>query len=72
MEILHELSPHAARVAVLWNPSNAASQDLMQAMRDAVGGFGISLLSHEARRSEDFPIALDAIAEQTPILSRMP
>jgi ABC-type uncharacterized transport system substrate-binding protein len=66
LELLRELVPRTARVAVLWNPSNAASRDLLQAMRDAANGFGISLLSHQIRRSADFPIAFNAIAEQNP------
>jgi putative ABC transport system substrate-binding protein len=66
VELLHELAPRAARAAVLWNPLNAASQKLLQAMHDAAGHLGLSLLPHETRRPADFPTAFDAITEQNP------
>jgi putative tryptophan/tyrosine transport system substrate-binding protein len=66
VELLHELAPHASRAAVLWNPMNGASRDLVQAIREAAGPLGLGLLSLEARRPEDFPIAFDTITEQNP------
>jgi putative ABC transport system substrate-binding protein len=66
VELLHQLVPQATRVAALWNPLNAASRDLVQAIRNAAAGGGFTLLLHEVRRSEDFPEAFDAIAEQGP------
>ena len=66
IELVHELVPHAARVAMLWNPSNGASRDLMQAMREPAGSLGLSLLLYETRRPADFPIAFGAITEQNP------
>ena len=64
LELLHELAPQAAQVAVLWNPLNNASQHLVQEMREAAGRFALSLLLHEVRRPADFPTAFEAIAEQ--------
>jgi putative ABC transport system substrate-binding protein len=66
VELLHELAPRASRIAVLWNPLNGASQDLVRAVRQAAGPLGLSLLSQEARRPEDFPVAFDAITQQEP------
>jgi putative tryptophan/tyrosine transport system substrate-binding protein len=66
VELLHDLLPSATRVAVLWNPLNAASRDLVQAICDAVARFGLSLKLHEARRPADFPTAFDAITGQEP------
>jgi len=66
LELLHELVPRAVRVAVLWNPTNGASQDLVHEMREAAGAFGLSLLLHEVRQSADLPIAFEAIVRQTP------
>jgi len=66
VELLHELVPHASRVAMLWNPLNAASRDLVQAVRQASGSLGLTLLSDEAGRPEDLPKAFDAIVEQKP------
>jgi len=66
VEVLHELAPHAARAAVLWNPMNGASRDLVQAIREAAGPHGLSPLLHETRRLADFPKVFDAINEQNP------
>jgi putative tryptophan/tyrosine transport system substrate-binding protein len=66
VELLHELLPHATRVAMLLNPSNAASRDLLQAVRQASGSLGLTLLSDEAGQPEDLPKAFDAIVEQKP------
>jgi ABC-type uncharacterized transport system substrate-binding protein len=66
LELLHDLAPSALRVAVLWNPTSSYSQNLVQEMREAAGRLGLSLMVREARRPTDFPIALDAIAEQKP------
>jgi ABC-type uncharacterized transport system substrate-binding protein len=66
VELLHELAPHATRVAMLWNPLNAASRNLVQAVREATGNLGLTLLLDEARRPEDLPVAFAAISEQAP------
>ena len=66
VELLHELAPQAIRVAMLWNPLNAASRNLVQAVREAAGSLGLTLLSDEAGQPEDLPKAFDAIVEQKP------
>ena len=66
VELLHELAPHAIRVAMLWNPLNAASRNLVQAVWEAAGSLGLTLLSDEAGQPEDLPKAFDAIVEQKP------
>ena len=66
VELLHELVPHAARAAVLWNPLNGASRALVQAIGDVSGPLGLGLQLHEVRRSAELPTSLDAIAEQNP------
>jgi putative tryptophan/tyrosine transport system substrate-binding protein len=66
LELLHDLAPRAARVAVLWVPLSSHSQNAVQAMREAAGALSLSLLSYEVRRPADFALALDAIAEQKP------
>jgi putative tryptophan/tyrosine transport system substrate-binding protein len=66
VELLRELLPRATRVTVLWNPSNSASRDLIQAIRGAAPHVGFRLQLHEVRRSEDFPEAFAAITEQDP------
>ena len=66
VQLLHELAPQATRVAMLWNPLNAASRDLVQAVREAAGSLGLTLLSDEAGQPEDLPKAFNAIVEQKP------
>ena len=63
VELLHELVPQGTRVAMLWNPLNAASQVLVQATREAAGRLGLSFSSYEARQSADLPVAFAAITE---------
>ena len=66
VELLRDLVPHGTRIAMLWNPLNAASRELVQAVREACGNLGLTLLSDEARRPADLPVAFAAITEQTP------
>jgi putative ABC transport system substrate-binding protein len=66
VELLHDLMPNAKRVGVLWNPSNAASRDLVQAIRADAARAGLSILPHEARQSADFATTFDAITRQQP------
>ena len=66
VELLHELVPNARRVAVLWNPLNAAEQNLVQPMRDGAASVGLSLTLHEVRRTADFTTAFQMITGQQP------
>ena len=66
VQLLDELAPQATRAAMLWNPLNAASRDLVQAVREAAGSLGLTLLSDEAGQPEDLPKAFNAIVEQKP------
>ena len=66
VEFLHELAPRAARIAMLWNPVNGASQVLVRGVREGAGSLGLTLLLDEVRRAEDLPTAFAAITEQAP------
>jgi putative ABC transport system substrate-binding protein len=66
VEVLHGLVPNATRVAVLWNPLNGASRELVHAIRDAVHTFGLNARYHEVRQAADFTAAFDAITEEQP------
>jgi putative ABC transport system substrate-binding protein len=66
VELLHQLVPNATRVAVLWNPLNAASRELVQALREAAPLLGLSLQWNEVRQRTDFPAAFEVIANQGP------
>jgi putative ABC transport system substrate-binding protein len=66
VELLHQVVPNATRVAVLWNPLNAASRELVQAIRDGVERVGLSLVLYELRPPGDFATTFDAITRQQP------
>jgi putative ABC transport system substrate-binding protein len=66
VELLHQLVPNATRVAVLWNPLNAASRELVQALREAAPLLGLSLQWNEVRQRTDFPPAFEVIASHGP------
>jgi putative ABC transport system substrate-binding protein len=66
IELLHELVPNATRVAVLWNPLNAAERDLIPTIRDAAARVDLRLMLHELRRTADFTKAFETITEQHP------
>jgi putative tryptophan/tyrosine transport system substrate-binding protein len=66
VELLHGVVPAAARVAVLWNPLNAASRELVQAVREGAARLGLRLRWAEVRQAMDFPPAFKAIADQSP------
>jgi putative ABC transport system substrate-binding protein len=66
VELLHQVVPNATRVGVLWNPLNAASRELVQAIRDAAPRLGFSLQWNEVRQRTDFPAAFEVIANQGP------
>jgi putative ABC transport system substrate-binding protein len=66
VELVRDVVPRAARVAMLWNPSSTAARNLVQATHEAADRLGLSLLLHEVRQLEDFPKAFEAITKQSP------
>jgi putative ABC transport system substrate-binding protein len=64
LELLHEASPTAARVALLWSASNPYGVAAKSRMDAAAGRFGITVVSHEMRRPADFGLAFDAIPNE--------
>lgn len=67
MEILHEALPSARRVAVLWNPGNAAFQTrMLEEIRAAAGAVGVTLVEFAAADTAGIEAALAAIAAAAP------
>jgi len=67
LDLIRELRPRAARVAVLWNPANAVFQE--QSIREARAGavrLGIELRLFDARSAADLDPAIAAIAAARP------
>jgi putative ABC transport system substrate-binding protein len=66
MELLKEVIPGAARVAVLWNSSNQSKVAEWKDTQDAAPTFGLTLRSLEARSPEELDDALAAIRRDLP------
>ena len=58
LELVRELLPDAARIAVLWNPDNPAKTLELRALRDAASRHRISLHELPARSKEEIEAAL--------------
>jgi putative ABC transport system substrate-binding protein len=58
VELVRELLPDAARIAVLWNPDNPAKALELRALRDAASRYGIALHEMPARSKEEIEAVL--------------
>jgi putative ABC transport system substrate-binding protein len=63
LELLKEVVPYAARVAVLWNPSVPDKAVDWQLAREAAERLEVELLSVESSRREDLPGAFEQARE---------
>jgi putative ABC transport system substrate-binding protein len=63
LAVLREAVPKVARVAVLWNPTNAAKPLEWKSTQDAAGTLGVRVTSVEVREPTDFAPAFAAIAK---------
>jgi len=66
LELLKEALPRAARVAVVWNPGNAAVDREWRAVQAAAPKLGVTLLPHPLRSVSDLDGALKTIVDQRP------
>ena len=66
LELLKEIIPRAARVAVLWNPSNQAKIAEWNDSQEPARIVGLTLRSFEARSHEELDGALAAIGQHVP------
>ncbi len=66
LQLLKEVVPHAMRVAVIWNNSNAASAGYLAETRTAARSMGVDLQSVEVRNASDLDLALEAVAAARP------
>jgi len=64
LELLKEAFPKVTRVAVLWDPANAANARLLGEMKVAAGGLRITLQPLEIRGPDDFKPAFSAIKKE--------
>jgi putative ABC transport system substrate-binding protein len=66
VELLKEVVPRLARVAVLWNSSNQAKVAELKDTQDAARTVGLTLRSFEARSPEELDGALAALRHDLP------
>ena len=66
LELIRQLVPRIAKLAVLVNPTNAGAAPLLANIADAASSFRISVVVVEVSRAEDIPGALAAIRNARP------
>ena len=66
LELLKELLPQLARVAVLWNSANPYSARVFKQVQAASGTLGIEVQSLELRSPDDFDGAFETVRRQHP------
>ncbi len=66
LELLKAAVPRAARVAVLWNPSNPTCAVELRAAQVAARALGVELVPVELRAEGELRVALGAIKSPTP------
>ena len=66
LELLKELLPRLARVAVLWNSANPYSARVFKQVQAASGTLGIEVQSLELRSPDDFDGAFETVRRQHP------
>ena len=66
LQLVKEIIPSAARVALLWNPDNVSNAVILEQMRDAAPGLGLSFTAVEARGADDLAGAFAILARERP------
>jgi putative ABC transport system substrate-binding protein len=64
LQLLKEIAPSVARVALLWNPDNDSNAAQLQEIQIAAPMLGIQLLPFAVRRSDEFDGAFAAMTSQ--------
>jgi putative ABC transport system substrate-binding protein len=64
LQLIKEVVPSVARVALLWNPDNASNAVILDELRIAAPSLGMTLISVEARKSSDFEAAFAKIKSE--------
>jgi putative ABC transport system substrate-binding protein len=66
LQLIKEIIPSAARVALLWNPDNVSNNVILEQLRAAAPGLGLAFTAVEARNASDFASAFAILARQRP------
>jgi putative ABC transport system substrate-binding protein len=65
-QLIRETLPRAARVALFWNPDDAAAVDQLAITRDAAARLRLALIDHHVAGAEQLQQALDKLARERP------
>jgi putative ABC transport system substrate-binding protein len=63
LQLLKEAVPRLSRVALLWNPGNAANAVQLEEMKSATRALGVTMVSLEARSPEEVEAALAGMGQ---------
>jgi putative ABC transport system substrate-binding protein len=66
LELLREIEPHLARIAVLWDPDNPYSALALRELERTAGPLGIRLIAVRVAKAQDLDPAFAAIAAEPP------
>jgi putative tryptophan/tyrosine transport system substrate-binding protein len=66
LQLLREVFPSVARIAMLWNPENASQLPVLEEARAAAPTLGMTILSVEARNLPEFDTAFATITRERP------
>jgi len=66
LQLVKEIIPSAARVALLWNPDNVSNVVILEQMRVAAPGVGLAFTAVEARSANDLDVAFAVLARERP------
>jgi putative tryptophan/tyrosine transport system substrate-binding protein len=66
LELLREIEPHLARIAVLWDPDNPYSALALRELERTAGPLGIRLTAVRVAKAQDLDPAFAAIAAEPP------
>ena len=66
LQLVKEIIPSAARVALLWNPDNVSKLVILEQLRDAAPALGLAFTAVEARSAGDFDGAFAILARERP------
>jgi putative ABC transport system substrate-binding protein len=66
LELLKEVVPHAARVAVLWNPANPIHASLLKGIQGAAPALRVRVQPLQARGPDDLDGAFSAMTRERP------
>jgi putative ABC transport system substrate-binding protein len=66
LQLIKEIIPSAARIALLWNPDNVSNAMILEQLLNAAPALGLSFTAVEARSAGDFDGAYAILARERP------